>query len=91
MTIRCNTCGNYLYIGTKFNMRRETVWNENYLGIRIHRFYLKCTYCYSEITFKTDPKNHDYIVEEGGARNYDPFRDARAAEDVLRELRAKEE
>jgi len=99
MTIRCNTCGNYLYIGTKFNMRRETVWNENYLGIRIHRFYFKCTYtillnlryCYSEITFKTDPKNHDYIVEEGGARNYDPYRDSRAAEDVLRELRAKEE
>ena len=75
MTIRCNTCGNYHYIGTKFNMRRETVWNENYLGIRIHRFYFKCTYCYSEITFKTDPKNHDYIVEEGGARNYDPYRD----------------
>lgn len=48
-------------------------------------------YCYSEITFKTDPKNHDYIVEEGGARNYDPYRDSRAAEDVLRELRAKEE
>jgi hypothetical protein len=99
MTIRCNTCANYLYIGTKFNMRRETVWNENYLGIRIHRFYFKCTYsfnniesyCYSEITFKTDPKNHDYIVEEGGARNYDPYRDSRAAEDVLQELRAKEE
>jgi len=44
-------------------MRRETVWNENYLGIRIHRFYFKCTYCYAEITFKTDPKNHDYVVE----------------------------
>ena len=48
-------------------------------------------YCYSEITFKTDPKNHDYIVEEGGARNYDPYRDARAAEDVVNELRSKEE
>jgi hypothetical protein len=76
MSVRCNTCGNYLYIGTKFNMRKENVLNEDYLGIRICRFYLKCTYCYSEITFKTDPKNHDYIVEHGAMRNYDAFRDA---------------
>lgn len=44
MTVKCNHCGNYLYIGTKFNMRKETVWTENYLGILIHRFYFKCTY-----------------------------------------------
>jgi hypothetical protein len=64
------------------------IYYKLYIYIYIYIYY---RYCYSEITFKTDPKNHDYIVEEGGARNYDPFRDARAAEDVLRELRAKEE
>lgn len=47
-------------------MRKETVLNENYLGIRIYRFYFKCTHCYTEVTFKTDPKNHDYVVEFGG-------------------------
>ncbi|CAK63644.1 unnamed protein product (macronuclear) [Paramecium tetraurelia] len=91
MTVKCNHCGNYLYIGTKFNMRKETVWTENYLGILIHRFYFKCTYCYAEITFKTDPRNHDYIVEGGGTRNYDPYRDAKAAEEVLKQMRANEE
>lgn len=24
MSVRCNTCGNFLYIGTKYNMRKET-------------------------------------------------------------------
>lgn len=63
MSLRCNTCSNYLYIGSKFNMRMEICNEETYLGIKVFRFYLKCTYCYSDITFKTDPKNHDYVVE----------------------------
>lgn len=49
------------------------------------------SYCYAEITFKTDPRNHDYIVEGGGTRNYDPYRDAKAAEEVLKQMRANEE
>jgi hypothetical protein len=62
-SMRCNTCGNYIYIGTKFNMRLgiilikilERVIEENYLGIAIFRFYLKCTSCHAECAFKTDP------------------------------------
>jgi len=91
MSLRCNTCGNYLYIGTKFNMRKETCMNEDYLGIKIFRFYMKCTRCYAEITIKTDPKNSDYIVEQGGTRNYEPWRDAQAAEATLKEIREQEE
>lgn len=89
-SLKCYTCGNYLYIGTKFNMRKETC-DEDYLGIPILRFYMKCTYCYSEITIKTDPKNHDYVCENGGSRNYEAWRDARAAENTLLEQRAEEE
>ena len=33
MSVRCDTCGNFLYIGTKFNMRKETCRDIDYLGI----------------------------------------------------------
>ena len=28
---------------------------------------------------RTDPKNHDYVVEDGGTRNYEPIKDAQQA------------
>jgi hypothetical protein len=91
LTCRCNTCGQYAGIGTKYNMRKETVLNERYLGIAIFRFYFKCNDCYSEITFKTDPKNSDYIVEHGATRSYDAYRDMLAAESALKQLREQDE
>ncbi|KAL9937994.1 hypothetical protein V8E36_003539 [Tilletia maclaganii] len=74
-SMRCNTCGEYIYKGKKFNARKETVQNETYYGIRIFRFYIKCTRCSAEITFKTDPKNTDYVAEHGASRNFEPWRD----------------
>ena len=47
MSVRCNTCGNFLYIGTKFNMRKETCHDIDYLGVKVFRFYFKCTCCHS--------------------------------------------
>ncbi|NWV84486.1 YJU2 factor, partial [Dasyornis broadbenti] len=68
--MRCKTCGEYIYKGKKFNARKETVQNEVYLGLPIFRFYIKCTRCLAEITFKTDPKNTDYTMQHGATRNF---------------------
>jgi hypothetical protein len=57
MSVRCKTCGTFMYKGTKFNTRKEDVLNENYLGIQIFRFYYRCKKCAAEFCMKTDPKN----------------------------------
>ncbi|KAF8971604.1 CWC16 protein [Flammula alnicola] len=90
-SMRCNTCGEYIYKGKKFNARKETVEGEDYLGIKIFRFYIKCTLCSAEITFKTDPKNTDYAAEHGASRNFEPWRDEKAEEeDRLAKLEEEE-
>eukprot|EP00211_Chloroparvula_japonica_P015834 CAMPEP_0119151190 /NCGR_PEP_ID=MMETSP1310-20130426/45981_1 /TAXON_ID=464262 /ORGANISM="Genus nov. species nov., Strain RCC2339" /LENGTH=211 /DNA_ID=CAMNT_0007143447 /DNA_START=31 /DNA_END=663 /DNA_ORIENTATION=- len=76
MSICCASCGEYLYQGKKFNAKKETVLDEDYLGIRIFRFYIRCTRCSAQITFKTDPKNSDYKCEHGATRNFEPWRQA---------------
>lgn len=76
-SMRCNTCGDYVYAGKKFNGRKEIVQGEVYYGIKIFRFYIKCPTCSSEITFKTDPKNTDYTVEHGASRNFEPWRETK--------------
>ncbi|KAK9886882.1 hypothetical protein WA026_019140 [Henosepilachna vigintioctopunctata] len=88
--MRCETCGEYIYKGKKFNARKEDVENEDYLGIRIYRFYIKCTRCLQEISFKTDPKSTDYEIEAGATRN---FMALKLAEEqaVREEEEAKEE
>jgi len=34
MSIRCLTCGEFIYKGKKFNARKETVQNEEYLVLK---------------------------------------------------------
>jgi hypothetical protein len=73
-SLRCNTCGEYMYQGKKFNSKKEDLNNERYMGIRKIRFYIKCSSCSAEITFKTDPKNADYECESGASRNFEMWR-----------------
>lgn len=73
-SMKCTSCGEYIYKGRKFNARKETPEEERYLGIQIYRFYIRCTRCSSEITFKTDPKNQDYTCEKGAKRSTEPWR-----------------
>ncbi|KAI0956902.1 hypothetical protein AcW1_005470 [Taiwanofungus camphoratus] len=90
-SMRCNTCGEYIYKGKKFNARKETVEGEDYYGIKIFRFYIKCTLCSAEITFKTDPKNTDYTAEHGASRNFEPWREEQAVEEEDRLAKLEEE
>ncbi|WFD37393.1 Pre-mRNA-splicing factor cwf16 [Malassezia japonica] len=74
-SMRCNSCGEFIYKGKKFNARKEIVQGEDYYGIPIYRFYIKCTRCSAEIIFRTDPKNTDYAAEDGATRNFEPWRE----------------
>ena len=53
------------------------------MGIKIFRFYIKCTRCSAELTIKTDPRNSDYQCEFGASRNFEPWREnAKVIEDA---------
>jgi len=87
-SMRCNTCGEYIYKGKKFNARKETT-EETYHNIKIFRFYIRCNRCAAEITFKTDPANTDYAAEHGAQRNFEPWRDEKG--DIAAEREEEEE
>jgi len=91
MSVRCNTCGEYLYKGKKFNSKKETVRGEEYLGVRIFRFYMKCTNCSAEFTIKTDPEHSDYLAEMNCSRNFEPWRENEKLIEEVKKAREKEE
>ena len=63
-----------MYKGTKFNSKMGDAPGEEYLGIKVKRFRIKCIACNAAISFKTDPKNADYILESGATRNFEMLR-----------------
>lgn len=90
-TVCCSCCGEFIYRGTKFTSRKEDVKNEDYLGLRIFRFYIKCPNCLQEIVFKTDPKNSDYALEVGGTRNFEPWKQNEEIESLMKSERDRDE
>ncbi|ELT97109.1 hypothetical protein CAPTEDRAFT_160604 [Capitella teleta] len=86
--MRCNTCGEYIYKGKKFNSRKEDVEDEDYLGLKIFRFYIRCPRCVAEIAFKTDPASTDYALEAGATRNFEAAKTAELL--ARREIEEKE-
>jgi ribosomal protein S27E len=91
MSIRCLTCGEYIYRGKKFNARKETVSGETYIGIKIYRFYVRCTRCSNEITFKTDPKRADYVSEHGAVRINNFLQENEIVMEKMKQIRLQEE
>ena len=93
MSVRCLTCGEYMYKGKKFNSRKENVEGAEgvYLGIQIFRFYFKCITCSAEFTIKTDPQNSDYVVEGGAKANYELYKEEKKEKDAIAAEREEEE
>lgn len=91
MTVRCRTCGEFMYKGTKFNCKKEDVVGESYLGIQIFRFYMRCRKCSAEITYLTDPQNRDYKVEHGASRNFEHWKEEQSIEEALKARREAED
>ena len=75
MSVQCLICNEYIYKGTKFNSKKETVEGEDYCGIKIYRFYFKCPNCKNIFTIKTDPQHHCYVCEKNVKSNVDPRRE----------------
>ncbi|KAH8174134.1 mRNA splicing protein Yju2 [Sarocladium implicatum] len=85
-SMKCTTCGEFIYKGRKFNSRKETDQNLKYLNMQIFQFHIKCTRCSAPIIFRTDPKNNDYAMVSGAIRNAEPWRN-RATEGETDEQR----
>ena len=90
-SMRCNTCGEYMYRGKKFTAKKEMIQGEEYMRIRKFRFHIHCSVCSAVIVFKTDPKNSDYEMESGGSRNFEVWRDDTAAVEQMEKEREEED
>jgi hypothetical protein len=90
-TMRCSSCNEYLYIATKFNSKCQKLKDATTLGLAMYRFTGKCKHCAGEFSFRTDPEHSDYVLESGGVRSYEAFKDADYAEAEVAKRKAEEE
>lgn len=90
MAVRCESCGEYMGAGSKFNALKTTA-TETYLGMKIFRFRMSCKACPASFIIRTDPQNSDYKCESGAKRNFEPWRAEKEAEDAAKELRDEQD
>lgn len=89
MSVRCESCGEFMGTGLKFNARKSFT-GDNYLGIRIFRFKMRCKGCPASFSIRTDPKNSDYECESGVRRNFEPWREAEQLQQKADEERSEQ-
>lgn len=90
MSVRCETCGEFMGTGLKFNARKADT-GDTYLGIRIFRFIMRCKGCPASFAILTDPKNGDYQCESGVRRNFEPWNETEKAESEAKRLREEQD
>jgi hypothetical protein len=76
----------------RYNIYQNQLFFVSYkLALLPFRFYIRCTNCSSEITFKTDPKNADYACEHGASRNFEPWRKEETENEEAKQKRKDED
>ncbi|SCV01468.1 LAME_0G16402g1_1 [Lachancea meyersii CBS 8951] len=69
-SMRCLKCSEFIPRSRKFNGKKELL-PERYLDtIKQYRLSIKCPRCNNMISFRTDPKSGDYVMEIGGVKNF---------------------
>lgn len=69
-SMKCLNCDEFMANRRKFNARKQFT-GEDYLGIKIIKFTFRCSKCFSQCSFVTDPKNGDFECIEGCKKNYE--------------------
>lgn len=68
-SMKCLNCEEYIPQSRKFNGKKQLL-PERYLNsIKVFRLSIRCPRCNHVISFRTDPKTSDYVMESGGSRN----------------------
>ncbi|CCF57973.1 hypothetical protein KAFR_0D03250 [Kazachstania africana CBS 2517] len=69
-SMTCSVCSEFISKSRKFNGKKELLPNKYLEKIKVYKFTIRCPRCTNSISFRTDPKSADYVMESGGIRSY---------------------
>ncbi|SCU89734.1 LANO_0D06194g1_1 [Lachancea nothofagi CBS 11611] len=69
-SMRCLKCSEFIPKSRKFNGKKELLAERYLETIKQYRLSIKCPRCNNMISFRTDPKSGDYVMEVGGVKNF---------------------